>query len=180
MLNIISCKIIDPIEYPVKSYHVPLVQAVALPEEFVGADVVGCFRRRWPTMAGRRWGNSGLVAPTSHCSVQCVSERRHRRKSERRHRRKTLILTGMELVEYCTQEDSLHLRLAEVRRQKLVGAAVVRRTWRRGRRTGWTAVTYVRVGKGRKIHLIPVSLATCEADVLIAVIVANFVVRRTC
>uniref|UniRef100_A0A453Q9C1 Uncharacterized protein n=1 Tax=Aegilops tauschii subsp. strangulata TaxID=200361 RepID=A0A453Q9C1_AEGTS len=49
--------------------HVPLVQAGALPEEFVGADVGACGRRRWPTVAGRRGHNSGLAAPTSDCSV---------------------------------------------------------------------------------------------------------------
>ena len=65
----------------------------------------------------------------------------------RRHRRKTPRLTGMELVTYCAQEDSLHM----------------------------AAAMYVRVGKGRKIELIPVSLAVCcEADISIAIIVAIF------
>ncbi|KAI5021735.1 hypothetical protein ZWY2020_058465 [Hordeum vulgare] len=41
----------------------------ALPEEFV-ADVIGCGRRRWPTLAGRRWRNSGLAGRTSHHSVR--------------------------------------------------------------------------------------------------------------
>ena len=53
----------------------------------------------------------------------------------------------MELVTYCAQEDSLHM----------------------------AAAMYVRVGKGRKIELIPVSLAVCcEADISIAIIVAIF------
>ncbi|KAF7096766.1 hypothetical protein CFC21_098664 [Triticum aestivum] len=45
-------------------------EAGALPEEFVGADVVSCGRRRWLTVAGRRRSNSGLAAPTSDCSVR--------------------------------------------------------------------------------------------------------------
>ncbi|KAI5021731.1 hypothetical protein ZWY2020_058461 [Hordeum vulgare] len=41
----------------------------ALPEEFV-ADVIGSWkRRRWPTLAGRRWRNSGLAGRTSHHSL---------------------------------------------------------------------------------------------------------------
>lgn len=46
------------------------VQAGALAEDLVGTDSVGYGRRRWPTLAGRRWRNSGLAAPTSHCN--CV------------------------------------------------------------------------------------------------------------
>ncbi|XP_048546220.1 uncharacterized protein LOC125525231 [Triticum urartu] len=56
------------------------IQAGALAEDLVGADVVGCGRRRWPTLAGRRWRNSGLAAPTSHCNVRLNGdiEERHR------------------------------------------------------------------------------------------------------
>ncbi|EMS50476.1 hypothetical protein TRIUR3_31107 [Triticum urartu] len=105
----------------------------------------------WAAMAQQyvAWRRRRLTAVCS------VSECRHRRKSERRHRRKTSILTGIELTEYCAQEDSLHLRSAEVCREKLVGAAVVRCTWRRGRRVGWPAVTYVRGGQRQEIQLIP-------------------------
>ena len=96
---------------------------------------------------GQNWlgGNGAIVACGADVSLQCASEQRHRRK--------TLRLTGMELTMYCAQEDSPHLRSREALRR---GRRPLR--WRR---TGSAAATYVPVGKGRKIQLIPVSLAIC-------------------
>jgi hypothetical protein len=60
---------------------------------------------RWMTMAQQWLGSADI-------SLQCAFERRHRRKTSR--------LTGMELVTYCGEEDSLHmaenLRWLEARR----------------------------------------------------------------